>query len=101
MEMEIRGTHLEIDDVRTFLAYVSWWCTFRRRTCSGDAHLFLPCVRICLAYVIWWRTYIVTTCSCDVRIFLAYVSPCRTCLPALYVSTYVFYRRTGAIDVRV
>jgi len=24
MEMEIRGTHLEIDDVRIFLAYAFW-----------------------------------------------------------------------------
>jgi len=107
MEIKIRGTHLEIDDVRTFLAYAFWWCTFRRHTCSDDARIFLTCVRIFLAYVIWWRTYIATTCSCDVRIFLAYIFRRRTCswrtcsIDVRTLSTYVCYRRTCSIDVRI
>jgi len=112
--MESRGTHWR----STTYAPSS-------RTYPGDIHF--DDMRVLMTHVFSWRAYVFAwrTWSDDVRILrlrvpvtyafcLAYVFRWRTCLPATYVfyrcthsihvrilSTYVCYRRTCATDVRI
>ena len=80
MEMEIRGTHLEINDVYAPPS----------RTYPGDVHF--DDIRVPVTHVFSWRAYVFSwrTYSGDVRV------------PGVRVlSTYVLYRRTCSIDVRI
>jgi len=73
-------------DIRISAMYLFWRSTyvFYQRTYSGDVHF--DDVRVLVTYAFPWRTYFG-----DVRVMATYV----------FLTIYIYYRRTCSIDVRI